>query len=103
MKRYGFLSENASFAEACEKAGIVFVGPPSHAIQSMGDKIASKKIAADAGVSTIPGFKVPTCFCPLCTVRRRRSTHLFVRGLRYRHPLFSFDVIAVVERSTLMV
>lgn len=58
VKRYGFLSENASFAEACEKAGIVFVGPPSHAIQSMGDKIASKKIAADAGVSTIPGFKV---------------------------------------------
>ncbi|CAM9105086.1 unnamed protein product [Pylaiella littoralis] len=54
---YGFLSENASFAEACEHAGIKFVGPPSGAIERMGDKIASKKIAADAGVHTIPGFK----------------------------------------------
>lgn len=56
--RYGFLSENASFAEACEQAGVAFVGPPSSAIKDMGDKIASKKIAAKAGVSTIPGFKV---------------------------------------------
>ena len=56
--RYGFLSENASFAEACEQAGVKFVGPPSDAIEKMGDKIASKKIAADAGVHTIPGFKV---------------------------------------------
>ncbi|CAM9800801.1 unnamed protein product [Scytosiphon promiscuus] len=54
---YGFLSENASFAEACEQAGVAFVGPPSSAIESMGDKIASKKIAAEAGVHTIPGFK----------------------------------------------
>ncbi|CBJ25749.1 propionyl-CoA carboxylase, alpha subunit [Ectocarpus siliculosus] len=54
---YGFLSENASFAEACEQAGIAFVGPPSGAIESMGDKIESKKIAAEAGVHTIPGFK----------------------------------------------
>lgn len=59
--RYGFLSENASFAEACEQAGIRFVGPPSGAIERMGDKIASKKIAADAGVHTIPGFKVRRC------------------------------------------
>lgn len=56
--RYGFLSENASFADACEQAGVKFVGPPSGAIQKMGDKIASKKIAAEAGVHTIPGFKV---------------------------------------------
>eukprot|EP00903_Cladosiphon_okamuranus_P010822 g10223.t1 len=54
---YGFLSENASFATACERAGVKFVGPPSDAIEKMGDKIASKKIAADAGVHTIPGFK----------------------------------------------
>eukprot|EP00752_Nemacystus_decipiens_P004887 g4447.t1 len=54
---YGFLSENASFAEACERAGVKFVGPPSDAIEKMGDKIASKKIAAKAGVHTIPGFK----------------------------------------------
>ncbi|CAM9632982.1 unnamed protein product, partial [Discosporangium mesarthrocarpum] len=54
---YGFLSENASFADACEQAGVAFVGPPSGPIRSMGDKLESKKIAAGAGVSTIPGFK----------------------------------------------
>lgn len=58
INRYGFLSENASFAEMCEDAGVAFVGPPSNAIRDMGDKIASKKIAAAAGVTTIPGFKV---------------------------------------------
>ncbi len=53
---YGFLSENARFAEALDKAGIVFIGPPVKAIEAMGDKIASKKIAMEAGVSTVPGF-----------------------------------------------
>lgn len=52
---YGFLSENPLFAEALEKAGITFIGPPVGAIQAMGDKITSKKIAAEAGVSTVPG------------------------------------------------
>ena len=52
---YGFLSENASFAEALEKEGVAFVGPPVGAIQAMGDKITSKKLAAEAGVSTVPG------------------------------------------------
>ncbi|TCU20608.1 acetyl-CoA carboxylase biotin carboxylase subunit [Rhizobium sullae] len=52
---YGFLSENAAFAAALEKAGVVFIGPPVKAIQAMGDKITSKKIAAEAGVSTVPG------------------------------------------------
>ena len=52
---YGFLSENPAFAEALEKAGIAFIGPPVGAIQAMGDKITSKKIAAEAGVSTVPG------------------------------------------------
>ncbi|WP_105428910.1 acetyl/propionyl/methylcrotonyl-CoA carboxylase subunit alpha [Neorhizobium sp. T6_25] len=52
---YGFLSENAAFAQALEKAGVVFIGPPVKAIQAMGDKITSKKIAAEAGVSTVPG------------------------------------------------
>jgi len=52
---YGFLSENAAFAAALEKEGIVFVGPPPKAIEAMGDKITSKKIAAEAGVSTVPG------------------------------------------------
>ncbi|MBO9446584.1 acetyl/propionyl/methylcrotonyl-CoA carboxylase subunit alpha [Ruegeria sp. R14_0] len=53
---YGFLSENAKFAEALEAEGVAFVGPPKGAIESMGDKITSKKIAQDAGVSTVPGY-----------------------------------------------
>ncbi|KPQ17349.1 MAG: propionyl-CoA carboxylase alpha subunit PccA [Rhodobacteraceae bacterium HLUCCO18] len=52
---YGFLSENRKFAEALEKAGVAFIGPPAAAIEAMGDKITSKKIAQDAGVSTVPG------------------------------------------------
>ncbi|WP_374370752.1 acetyl-CoA carboxylase biotin carboxylase subunit [Tabrizicola sp.] len=53
---YGFLSENRNFAAALEAAGVVFVGPPSPAIEAMGDKITSKKIAMEAGVSTVPGY-----------------------------------------------
>src|SRR3990170_2538813 len=52
---YGFLSENAAFARALEQAGIVFVGPNVKAIEAMGDKIESKKLAARAKVSTVPG------------------------------------------------
>ncbi|WP_323717350.1 acetyl/propionyl/methylcrotonyl-CoA carboxylase subunit alpha [Paracoccus aminovorans] len=53
---YGFLSENMKFAEALEKEGVTFVGPPSPAIEAMGDKITSKKLAQEAGVSTVPGY-----------------------------------------------
>ncbi|HQR21565.1 MAG TPA: acetyl-CoA carboxylase biotin carboxylase subunit [Burkholderiaceae bacterium] len=52
---YGFLSENAAFCAALEKEGIVFIGPKAHAIEAMGDKIASKKLAIEAKVNTIPG------------------------------------------------
>ena len=52
---YGFLSENASFADALAAEGIAFVGPPASAISAMGDKVESKRIATAAGVSTIPG------------------------------------------------
>jgi len=52
---YGFLSENSAFASALEKNNIAFIGPGQHAIESMGDKITSKKIAIDAGVNTVPG------------------------------------------------
>ena len=52
---YGFLSENSAFAHALEAAGIAFIGPPASAIEAMGDKIASKKLAAKAGVATVPG------------------------------------------------
>ena len=53
---YGFLSENMKFAEALDKIGVAFVGPPTNAIEAMGDKITSKKLAAEAGVSTVPGY-----------------------------------------------
>jgi propionyl-CoA carboxylase alpha chain len=53
---YGFLSENEAFAQQVEEAGIVFIGPKHASIAAMGDKIASKKLAQQAGVSTIPGW-----------------------------------------------
>ncbi|TNJ48197.1 acetyl/propionyl/methylcrotonyl-CoA carboxylase subunit alpha [Phaeobacter sp. B1627] len=53
---YGFLSENSKFAEALAAEGVAFVGPPVGAIEKMGDKITSKKIAQEAGVSTVPGY-----------------------------------------------
>ena len=53
---YGFLSENKLFAEALEAEGVAFIGPPAGAIESMGDKITSKKLAQEAGVSTVPGY-----------------------------------------------
>jgi len=53
---YGFLSENAEFSKALKEKGVTFIGPGPFAINAMGDKIHSKKIAQDAGVNTIPGF-----------------------------------------------
>ncbi len=53
---YGFLSENMNFAAALEAEGVVFIGPPSPAIEAMGDKITSKKLAQEAGVTTVPGY-----------------------------------------------
>jgi propionyl-CoA carboxylase alpha chain len=53
---YGFLSENPAFAEALAAEGVVFIGPPVGAIEAMGDKITSKKLAQKAGVNTVPGY-----------------------------------------------
>ncbi|NBW52011.1 MAG: acetyl/propionyl/methylcrotonyl-CoA carboxylase subunit alpha [Betaproteobacteria bacterium] len=53
---YGFLSENEAFAKRCEDEGIAFIGPKAHSIAAMGDKIASKKLALEAKVNTIPGY-----------------------------------------------
>ena len=53
---YGFLSENEAFAKRCEDEGIAFIGPKAFSIAAMGDKIASKKLALEAKVNTIPGY-----------------------------------------------
>ncbi|GHF26779.1 acetyl/propionyl-CoA carboxylase subuit alpha [Amycolatopsis deserti] len=53
---YGFLAENAEFAAACEKAGLVFIGPPVSAIDAMGDKIRAKATVSAAGVPVVPGL-----------------------------------------------
>ena len=53
---YGFLSENAEFAEACASMGLVFIGPPAAAIRAMGDKAAAKALMEKAGVPVVPGY-----------------------------------------------
>ena len=56
---YGFLSENADFAERCESSGFVFIGPPSDSIRLMGDKVSAIKAMKDAGVPCVPGSDGP--------------------------------------------
>jgi 3-methylcrotonyl-CoA carboxylase alpha subunit len=53
---YGFLSENAGFAEACAEAGLVFIGPPASAMRAMGSKSAAKSLMEEAGVPLVPGY-----------------------------------------------
>lgn len=56
---YGFLSESADFAWACAQSGLVFVGPPPAATQRLGDKVAAKALAMEAGVAVVPGLGAP--------------------------------------------
>ena len=56
---YGFLSENANFAKACEDNDIIFIGPPSSVLAKMGDKLSAKEVAKKVGVPTIPGTESP--------------------------------------------
>ena len=56
---YGFLSENAAFADACVRAGLVFIGPPAAAIDVMGNKARAKALMAAAGVACVPGYQGP--------------------------------------------
>jgi acetyl-CoA carboxylase biotin carboxylase subunit len=57
---YGFLSEKAEFARACDAAGVIFIGPPADAIDAMGDKTRARKKMMDAGVPVVPGDNGPT-------------------------------------------
>src|SRR5438874_2537850 len=56
---YGFLAENAPFAQACEEAGVVFIGPPASAIEAMGSKTRARELMAKAGVPIVPGTTEP--------------------------------------------
>lgn len=56
---YGFLAENPNFAKACEEAGLTFIGPPSHIVKSLGDKVVARRLAEKAGIPAVPGT------CPL--------------------------------------
>src|SRR5262249_44040580 len=53
---YGFLSENADFADACADAGLIFVGPSGHVMRAMGEKTAARRVAEQAGVPVVPGY-----------------------------------------------
>ncbi len=52
---YGFLSENAEFAEKCEAAGLIWIGPPARVMRALGDKISARKVAKEAGIPVVPG------------------------------------------------
>src|SRR5690606_3686201 len=54
---FGFLSENADFAEACEQAGLIFVGPSAKSIRALGDKVHCKALARKAGLPLVPGYE----------------------------------------------
>jgi acetyl-CoA carboxylase biotin carboxylase subunit len=56
---YGFLAENAAFAQACVDAGLIFIGPPPGAIRAMGDKMAARRVAIEMGVPVVPGTEQP--------------------------------------------
>ena len=56
---YGFLSENAEFADACARSGFTFIGPPAPMIRTMGDKIAARRVMAEAGLGGVPGSDGP--------------------------------------------
>ena len=55
---YGFLAENADFAEACDKAGLIFIGPPSQVMRQLSDKIAAKRMASQAAIPVVPGTDI---------------------------------------------
>ncbi len=91
---YGFLSENAGFARACEEAGIVFVGPPVRVLELFGDKVAARKLAVEAGLPVLPGTDGPVKAGPGLRKEARRIGYPLIlkasfggggRGMRVVH------------------
>ncbi len=72
---YGFLSENAEFSEACERAGIVFIGPTPQIQRSVGDKISGRRVAVEAGVPVVPGTDNP--------IRTEEEALIFAKSCGY--------------------
>lgn len=83
---YGFLSENAGFAEACASAGIIFIGPTPDAIRAMGGKSEAKALMAKAGVPVVPGYHGEDQADEKLACRRGRSHRLsgFTQGFSWR-------------------
>jgi acetyl/propionyl-CoA carboxylase alpha subunit len=82
---YGFLSENAAFAAACDAAGIVFIGPPADVIRDMGDKAHARRLARDAGVVVVPGIEESDTAAPdrdhaLCAAAAALEPPLMVKA-----------------------
>jgi spermidine/putrescine-binding protein len=82
---YGFLSENANFAEAIVVAGITWVGPPPHAIAAMGDKLSAKKLMQDADVATLPAEELPPGGDYAAAAARARQANIDI-SIRYTVP-----------------
>src|SRR5437763_7249349 len=94
---YGFLAENADFAEAVEAAGIVWVGPPPEALRAAGDKLVSKRIAREAGVPVVPEGEPDAVGFPLVV---KAAAGGGGRGMRVvRQPAELEDALAAARRE----
>ncbi len=108
---YGFLSENADFAQACADAGLVFIGPTPDTIRAMGDKAAAKRLMADAGVPLLPGYQgIDQTDACLLSEAAKTGFPLMVKaaaggggkGMRLVHDLAALpDALAAARREAL--
>jgi len=102
---YGFLAENAAFARACEDAGIAFIGPPSRAMERMGEKTSARRLATEAGVPVVPGSLEPLAGAAVRAEAERLGFPVMLKaaaggggkGLRLVPSLAGLD--AAVERA----
>ena len=102
---YGFLAENAAFARACEDAGVVFIGPPSAAMERMGEKTSARRLATEAGVPVVPGSLEPLAGAAVRAEAERLGFPVMLKaaaggggkGLRLVPSLAALD--AAVERA----